>query len=597
MDEERRKGAFISLLERLQSSGRITEQDRQMLRSRRLSVIPEERHEAPIPPGPHVPRNIDEFLRFGYHTEEGEQIPLPRYRTAEEGLRKHGWAEMPFEIKVLGEGAYGSVRLVFWQHDLNKAMEKRRLSALKAQQFTSIGRSSNWLALWREVTILRACVHPHIIDIYAHFIITPDGGETDERERERKHMPSARATTKVKGVTDPKTTFVKRLAPADSSDKFSHYERPEKKYPHKIKVANDQLWILMEYANAGNMRTEIARYPGHEIPEHGARYYGLQVLDALKYLHARDIRHNDLHSGNVVLSYNSDGETKTCKICDFGLAVIGYHNDPPARRSFNSPFFSDVCRAATLILTMLSHDGEVTRLSRLAKIMMNTMTPDSVEQLLQFEWFKQPAYPPIPGDLVHADDPDDQSAVLLSFPQPKPLRITDVREAADTPGPSSRLPQRQQAVRYEHLQHQYSYRPSEVRSYHPTIYEVFKENERRLKEIRPIRFQPPPRTRTPSPVAPAPAVEVSPIHIYDTYVPPQAAARPSLAGRIRQGISRGAASLRNVFRRRQASERRGSGRVTFSPLKDSPPEGGEEEATGARARAPSTKSVHFEDFS
>jgi serine/threonine protein kinase len=83
-----------------------------------------------------------------------------------------------------------------------------------------------------------------------------------------------------------------------------------------------QYYILLEYANAGSMDYEIARYRNpNAIPETGTRYYLLQVCAGLKYLHSKEIRHHDLHAGNVLLKYNRDG-TKKCMLADFGVSMI-----------------------------------------------------------------------------------------------------------------------------------------------------------------------------------------------------------------------------------------------------------------------------------
>ena len=116
---------------------------------------------------------------------------------------------------------------------------------------------NNIQAVWNEVNVLRGVIHENIIDFYGVF--------------------------------------------ADRSSQM--------------------MYILLEYANAGNLEHEIDRYPGRFIPETGTRYYLLQVCEGLRYLHSKEIRHHDLHTGNVLLKYNRDN-TKKIILADFGVSVV-----------------------------------------------------------------------------------------------------------------------------------------------------------------------------------------------------------------------------------------------------------------------------------
>ena len=76
--------------------------------------------------------------------------------------------------------------------------------------------------------------------------------------------------------------------------------------------------ILMEFANAGTMSTEIKRYPARRLPEAGARHYMIEIISAVSFLHDSNIAHCCLHISNILLNYNKDGVTKRCLISDFG---------------------------------------------------------------------------------------------------------------------------------------------------------------------------------------------------------------------------------------------------------------------------------------
>ena len=53
------------------------------------------------------------------------------------------------------------------------------------------------------------------------------------------------------------------------------------------------------------------------------RYFLVQVMDALGYLHNRRIIHRDLKAGNILLKGASH---LTVKLCDFGLSALLTHD-------------------------------------------------------------------------------------------------------------------------------------------------------------------------------------------------------------------------------------------------------------------------------
>ena len=338
--------ALRLFLQRLQSGSRVTNADRRQLQQvvNNISSIDEERHEVPPPPVSKVPKTLQEFLDRGFHREDGTQEPIPVYTRAEVGLHRNGWNERPFEVgNDLGRGTYGSARLVFKRVDMAKAPEQRRLAALKVQRPPHL-KEDNWLPLWMEVTVMRALVHPNIISIYSHFLVIP------KRE-------------------------------ANESEVLRNRLRPQ-----------DEMWILMEYATAGTLHTEINRYfrSGITISEHGARYYMLQIMKAVEYLHDREISHNDIHEHNIFLSYTGNGQDKICKLADFGAAEI--ESIHPVSVLYNIDILS--CRG--LLNFMLNPHGDYRGLTQDAIDVFRILLSGSVRQLLRMKWFRHSARPPSP---------------------------------------------------------------------------------------------------------------------------------------------------------------------------------------------------------
>lgn len=82
----------------------------------------------------------------------------------------------------------------------------------------------------------------------------------------------------------------------------------------QTEVAEDCIYIMMEYISGGSLRTLVTQYAG--LNESLIRYYAIQILDGLAYLHANNIVHRDLKGANILLT--PDG---VIKLTDFGSAA------------------------------------------------------------------------------------------------------------------------------------------------------------------------------------------------------------------------------------------------------------------------------------
>ena len=97
-------------------------------------------------------------------------------------------------------------------------------------------------------------------------------------------------------------------------DEFLHEDA------RKLQNNNYVYLLLMEYCPNGDLTERIERLAkeGKKMKESEVMRHFLDIAEAVRYIHARDIIHRDLKSPNIFLA--ADG---TAKLGDFGLCVLG----------------------------------------------------------------------------------------------------------------------------------------------------------------------------------------------------------------------------------------------------------------------------------
>lgn len=81
----------------------------------------------------------------------------------------------------------------------------------------------------------------------------------------------------------------------------------------------DKIYIIMEKL-CGDMLEMILSSEGSKLSERVTKFLIYQILEALRYLHTKNIAHCDLKPENVLLASNS--QFPQIKLCDFGFAKI-----------------------------------------------------------------------------------------------------------------------------------------------------------------------------------------------------------------------------------------------------------------------------------
>ena len=415
-----------------------------------------QRDECPVPDARDKPQTVIDLLETGNMDELGGIHWMPRVQKIEDGLRDLQWSSWPHGPRKLGSGLFGSVQLIFKKQDLDLPFPKRRMAALKIQELTDGTAGQSWL----EMRVMKCVRHRNIVDYYGAFVVTPRTGQMYEREGE---MGACANSPERKSKESQKPLGARYAESQEESCRGKQCTREKKKETYL--QTEDMFCILMEYANAGTLETEIKRYPAGYLTEEGARCYMREIIDGVSYLHSKNIAHKDLHVNNVVLKYNQDGVTKRCMICDFGVCLIP---TSPAPGSTESPvlinFMPDInsqsrslksCMERMLKGLIYDADGKPVKkptipaqLSNEAKDVLRDKTTTTCEYLLQFPWFTGPADPPIvgkprdevlPGELLNANVFTRQARqreaeeAAESYQKPEP-NDAQVYRSVDSPG-------------------------------------------------------------------------------------------------------------------------------------------------------------------
>lgn len=76
----------------------------------------------------------------------------------------------------------------------------------------------------------------------------------------------------------------------------------------------------MEVCGAGDLLTYVRRR--RKLKEDVAKHVFRQIVEGLRYCHAKNVLHRDIKLDNILLT--SEGDVK---ICDFGVSKLVKNND------------------------------------------------------------------------------------------------------------------------------------------------------------------------------------------------------------------------------------------------------------------------------
>ena len=98
-----------------------------------------------------------------------------------------------------------------------------------------------------------------------------------------------------------------------------------------VKKDAQYYYIVMEYVNGGCLTDCLKKYQAryrNAFPEDIVQYLMRQIVDAIKYIHKRNIIHRDLKLDNIMVSFDNENDKNNLnmmrakiKIIDFGFAI------------------------------------------------------------------------------------------------------------------------------------------------------------------------------------------------------------------------------------------------------------------------------------
>lgn len=87
---------------------------------------------------------------------------------------------------------------------------------------------------------------------------------------------------------------------------FDIHDRPE------------SVFMILELMRGGDMISRISKMPQRRLPESSAKFFFIQMAEAMKYLHDKGITHRDIKPDNILLA--TEDEETLLKVTDFGLS-------------------------------------------------------------------------------------------------------------------------------------------------------------------------------------------------------------------------------------------------------------------------------------
>mgnify|MGYP001103584123 CR=1 FL=1 len=159
-----------------------------------------------------------------------------------------------------------------------------------------------------------------------------------------KEVDLGKLDAKARADSVKEAEFLKKLKHPNIIGYHEYFQTTTQQRTRFGNVDVQKLYIMMHYADGGDLETRIKARRGQLFPENEVLDWFVQMTLALKHIHDRKILHRDIKSQNVFLM----AKNSIVKLGDFGIAKSLAHTHAQARTMIGTPYYlsPEICREA-----------------------------------------------------------------------------------------------------------------------------------------------------------------------------------------------------------------------------------------------------------
>ena len=176
-------------------------------------------------------------------------------------------------------------------------------------------------------------------------------GEVYFTSKEGANIPYATKRMKREEVEDP--SYVKYFINEITIMKELYHKNIIK--IEALKKTSNHYYIIMDYCNGGTLKDNYYKYKmkyGTSFPEKIIQHILRQMVEAVAFLHSKNIVHRDLKSENILIHFNSEEAKNNIDILNSELKLIDFGT---ATHKINNTIIGSPLTMDPLILKMITN--------------------------------------------------------------------------------------------------------------------------------------------------------------------------------------------------------------------------------------------------